>query len=163
VKNKQHKYKRRLIREKVLQVLFAYEMNNESIQFLIAEIFKKITNDSDRKFGNDLINKVKIHKEELDELIKGRVANWEMNRIALVDRILLRMGICEILYFPDIPPKVSINESIEIAKEYSTAGSAKFINGILDAILSNEKKSGKLNKQGRGLLEESITKHPDDK
>jgi N utilization substance protein B len=86
-----------------------------------------------------------------------------MNRIALIDRILLRIGICEILYFPDIPPKVSINESIEIAKEYSTGGSAKFINGILDAVLTNEKKSGKLNKIGRGLVEDSITKLPEDK
>ena len=66
------------------------------------------------------------------------------------------------LYFSDIPPKVSINESIEIAKEYSTAGSSKFINGILDAILSNEKKSGGIHKQGRGLIEESIIKNPED-
>jgi N utilization substance protein B len=80
-----------------------------------------------------------------------------MNRIALIDKILLRMGICEILHFPDIPPKVSINESIEIAKNFSTAGSAKFINGILDAILAEEKKTGKLNKSGRGLVEESIS------
>jgi transcription antitermination protein NusB len=163
VKNKKQKYKRRLIREKVLQVLFAYEMNNESLQFLIDEIFEGVTNDSDLKFGNELINKTRIHKDELDEMIKKRVANWEMSRIALIDRILLQIGICEILYFPDIPPKVSINESIEIAKEFSTAGSAKFINGILDAILSEERKSGKLNKQGRGLLEDSITKNPDNK
>ena len=65
-----------------------------------------------------------------------------MNRIALIDRMLLRMAICELLYFPDIPPKVSINEAIEIAKEFSTAGSGKFINGILDAILSEEKSAG---------------------
>jgi len=86
-----------------------------------------------------------------------------MNRIALIDKLLLRMGICELLYFPDIPPKVSINESIEIAKDFSTAGSGKFINGILDAILSDEKKSGKLNKTGRGLVEESIHKSGDEK
>ena len=66
------------------------------------------------------------------------------------------------LYFPDIPPKVSINESIEIAKEYSTAGSSKFINGVLDAILSHEKRSGKINKEGRGLIEESNIKNPKD-
>lgn len=72
--------------------------------------------------------------EALDMRIVGRVTNWEMNRIALIDKILLRIGICELLFFPDIPPKVSINESIEIAKDFSTAGSAKFINGILDGI-----------------------------
>lgn len=156
------KYKRRLAREKVLQVLFAYEMNNESLQFLIDEIFVGISSEPDKQFGIDLINKVNSNKKKLDELIQERVANWEMNRIALIDRILLRMGICEILFFPDIPPKVSINESIEISKEYSTAGSAKFINGILDAILAEERKSGRLNKKGRGLVEESISKSPED-
>lgn len=163
IKKMKQKSKRRLIREKVLQVLFAYEMNNESLQFLIDEIFKEIENDADLQFGNELINKILTHKDELDEMIKVRVANWEMSRIALIDKILLRIGICEMLYFPDIPPKVSINESIEIAKEYSTAGSAKFINGILDVILSNQRKSGKLKKEGRGLVEESITKNSDDK
>ena len=83
-----------------------------------------------------------------------------MNRIALIDKILLRMGICELLYFPDIPPKVSINEVIEIAKVFSTAGSGKFINGILDAILSELKTTGNLKKTGRGLMEESIRQSP---
>ena len=157
------KFKRRIIREKVLQVLFANEMNKGSLEILMNDILKSISNQSDREFANDLINKILLHADELDDKIKERVKNWEMNRIALIDRILLRMGVCEMLYFPDIPPKVSINESIEIAKEYSTAGSSKFINGILDAILSNEKKSGRIHKQGRGLIEESIIKNRDDK
>lgn len=157
------KFKRRIIREKVLQVLFANEMNEGSLKFLMDDILKSISNQPDREFANDLINKILLHADELDDKIKERVKNWEMNRIALIDRILLRMGVCEMLYFPDIPPKVSINESIEIAKEYSTAGSSKFINGILDAILSNEKKSGRIHKQGRGLIEESIIKNRDDK
>lgn len=157
------KFKRRIIREKVLQVLFANEMNKGSLKLLMDDILISISIQTDRDFANDLINKILLHADELDDKIRERVDNWEMNRIALIDRILLRMGICEILYFPDIPPKVSINESIEIAKDYSTAGSGKFINGILDAILSNEKKSGRIHKQGRGLIEESITKSPEDK
>ncbi len=157
------KFKRRIIREKVLQVLFANEMNKGSLEFLTDDILKSISNHPDREFANELIKKILLHADELDDKIKERVKNWEMNRIALIDRILLRMGVCEMLYFPDIPPKVSINESIEIAKEYSTAGSSKFINGILDAILSNEKKSGRIHKQGRGLIEESIIKNPDNK
>lgn len=156
------KFKRRIIREKVLQVLFANEMNKGSLKFLMDDILKSISNQPDKEFANDLINKILLHADELDDKIKERVKNWELNRIALIDRILLRMGICEMLYFPDIPTKVSINESIEIAKEYSTAGSSKFINGILDAILSNEKKSGRIYKQGRGLIEESIIKKPED-
>ena len=151
------KSKRRIVREKVLQILYAYEMNNDSLQFLSMEILNEITDTSDKNFAHELIRKVRENVDDLDDRITHRVNNWEMNRIALIDKILLRMGICEILFFPDIPPKVSINESIEIAKDYSTAGSAKFINGILDAVLADEKKRGKLNKTGRGLVEESIS------
>ncbi len=151
-------FKRRLVREKVLQILYAYTMNKESLDALIDGILTDLTDKTDKEFANDLVHRVLIHKDELDKKIKERVDNWEMNRIALIDKILLRMGICELLYFPDIPPKVSINEAIEIAKIYSTAGSGKFINGILDAILSELKDSAQLNKTGRGLMEESISK-----
>lgn len=151
-------FKRRIIREKVLQTLYAYEMNSENINSLKKDIFSEIEDETDRKFGEDLITRVILNKENLDKKIQERVSNWEMNRIALIDKILLRMAICELLFFPDIPPKVSINEAIEIAKEFSTAGSGKFINGILDAILIEEKKSGRLNKTGRGLVDETITK-----
>ena len=156
------KFRRRIIREKVLQVLFAYEMNQDSLKFSMDELLSDISNIADREFANSLIDRTRQHTNELDEMIKGRVSNWEINRIALIDRILIRIGICELLYFPDIPPKVSINESIEIAKEYSTAGSAKFINGILDAVLSREKKSGRLKKEGRGLVEGPTSKNSDE-
>ena len=151
------KSRRRIVREKVLQILYAYEMNNESLQQLPREILSDITDTTDKSFAEELIRQVITNVEDLDKRIIHRVTNWEMNRIALIDKILLRIGICELLYFPDIPPKVSINESIEIAKDYSTSGSAKFINGILDAVLAEEKKKGKLNKSGRGLVEESIS------
>lgn len=149
-------YKRRFVRERVLQILYAYEMNRDSLQALLDGTLADITEKAEIDFANDLVNRIIIRKNELDENISRRVNNWEMSRIALIDKILLRMGICEILYFPDIPPKVSINEAIEIAKNYSTAGSGKFINGILDAILSDLKTEGKLNKTGRGLVEETI-------
>ncbi len=151
------KSKRRIVREKVLQILYAYELNNESLQALSVEILNDINDEADKTFAKELTRTVLANVEELDKRIIQRVDNWEMNRIALIDKILLRMGICELLYFPDIPPKVSMNESIEIAKDYSTAGSAKFINGILDAVLAEEKKEGKLNKTGRGLVDESIS------
>ncbi len=153
-------FKRRLVREQILQILYAYEMNKDSLSLLMNELNKQIDSASDKEFAEKLINGVIHHKTELDSLIKQRVDNWEMNRIAVIDKILLRMGLCELLYFPDIPPKVSINESIEIAKEFSTSGSGKFINGILDAILSSLKETGKLNKSGRGLVEESISRNP---
>lgn len=151
-------FRRRIIREKVLQLLYAFEMNNENKEFMIKEILSDVEENADKEFANNLINQVFLHENELDELIKGKVDNWDLSRIALIDRILLRMGICEIVYFSDIPPKVSINEAIEIAKVYSTSSSGKFINGILDAILSDLKLSDKLKKKGRGLMEESLPK-----
>lgn len=155
--------KRRLVRERVLQVLYSYEMNRDELQKNIDGIMIDVPDKQDKDFAKDLINRVIIHEKEFDEKIKERVANWEINRIALIDKLLLRIGLCELLYFPDIPPKVSINEAIEIAKEFSTAGSGKFINGILDAVLSEEKSKGTLNKKGRGLLEESLNKISQDK
>jgi transcription antitermination protein NusB len=154
-------FKRRIVREKVLQILYAYEINNENLQALMNSLLAEVSEDNDRKFGEDLVNRVLIQKKNLDERIQKRVSNWEMGRIALIDKILLRMAICELLFFPDIPPKVSINEAIEISKIYSTAGSGKFINGVLDTILSEEKLSGAMNKTGRGLVDETVIKsHP---
>ncbi len=153
-----HTFKRRRVRERVLQILYAYELNKESLTNLVNGILIDVPEEADKQFANNLINRVLIHQEDLDDEIKKRVDNWEMNRIALIDKILLRMGLCELIHFPDIPPKVSINEAIEIAKEYSTAGSGKFINGILDAVLSELKNSNKLDKTGRGLLQETINR-----
>ncbi|MBU0561106.1 MAG: transcription antitermination factor NusB [Bacteroidetes bacterium] len=154
------KSNRRVLREKALQVLYAFRMNNEGLEKIIAAMLIEIDNDTDKTFCRELILKVLANQKELEATVKEKVANWEMDRIAIIDKILLQIGIAEILYFPDIPPKVSINEAIEIAKDYSTANSGKFINGILDAILSDLKNSGKLNKVGRGLIEDSIPKKP---
>lgn len=154
------KTKRRIVRERVLQVLYAFRMNGENLDFLCDTILVDIKNSNDKKFAVDLINKVLANKDNLEEEIKNRVTNWDLNRIATMDRLLLKMGITEILHFPDIPPKVSINEVIEIAKEYSTLNSGKFINGILDAFFSDLKNTGHLKKSGRGLIEESIPKKP---
>ncbi|OGU55573.1 MAG: transcription antitermination factor NusB [Ignavibacteria bacterium RBG_13_36_8] len=152
------KFNRRILRERALQVLYAYEMQNDDLQRLITESLAELDECMDKEFCVQLIKKVISIKDEIDENIKERVNNWEMKRIALIDKILLRIGITELLYFPDIPPKVSINEVIEIAKNYSTSNSGKFINGILDAILTDLKKSGKLKKTGRGLIEETLPK-----
>lgn len=156
----EQKFRRRIVRERVLQILYAFELNSDSLQLLTEGILSDLNDPVDKKFANDLVNRVITNRKELDLKIKERVDNWEMGRIALIDKLLLRMGICELFYFPDIPPKVSINECIEVAKIYSTAGSGKFINGILDAILNELKQDGKLKKSGRGLVEETISKQP---
>lgn len=149
-------FSRRLIREKALQILYAYELNNEGLEALIAGVFADIDEEQLRSFGRDLVNKVLIHKTQLDDEIALRATNWELKRIALIDKILMRMGICEFIYFPDIPPKVTINEAIEIAKTFSTLSSSKFINGILDRALEDFKNNNSLNKSGRGLLDEKL-------
>ena len=145
-------YKRRAVREKVLQALYAYELSKESIERIIDEVVT-LSQAEARTFAERLIHAVVDHQEEIDSTIKRKVTNWEFNRIAVVDRVLLRIGICEFLYFEDIPPKVSINEAIEIAKRFSTEKSGQFINGVLDSILADLKTDGRLKKTGRGLIE----------
>ena len=152
------KNKRRSVREKALQLLYANEMNKDRIELLTEALLSDIESPADRLFCKELFAKVTRYTPDLDKMIKERVDNWEMDRIALIDKLLLRIGITEILFFPDIPPKVSINEVIEIAKDFSTSKSGKFINGILDAILNELKTDGKLNKFGRGLVEITPTK-----
>ncbi len=151
-------FKRRQIREKALQVLYAFEMNNEELQKHIDEIFQDLSDNSDKEFGMNLIFNVVSNRKKCDNLIEDKLSNWEMDRIAMIDKILLRMGICEFLFFADIPPKVTINEMIEISKKFSTEGSGKFLNGILDSILIQLKESGEIKKTGRGLLEDTINK-----
>jgi N utilization substance protein B len=155
VKSKK-KYNRRVLREKVLQILYAYEINRDGLENLIEGILADLTEEPDREFCRKLVNSVLGNQKVLDLKICDRVDNWELNRIAIIDKLLLRMGISELLYWPDIPPKVTINEVIEIAKDYSTNNSGKFINGILDTILDELKEKGILNKTGRGLLDDSI-------
>lgn len=87
-----------------------------------------------RKFANDLLRAVIEKREFCMELIKPKLKNWDADRIAVLDMILMQMGLCEFLYFETIPTKVTINEYIDLAKEYSTAQSGQFVNGILDSI-----------------------------
>ncbi len=152
------KFHRRIARERTLQILYAYELNSDNLIALEEGILADIKNENDRNFSIKLVSTVLKNKLILDEKIGQCINNWELDRVALIDKLLLRMGISELLFFSDIPPKVSINEVIEIAKNYSTASSGKFINGILDAILIDLRKSGELNKTGRGLVEQSISK-----
>lgn len=108
--------------------------------------------EDDKEFLIDLCRKTFLHHEEYNEEINDKTPNWDTERIAGIDLILIKMAMTEFLYFPSIPTKVSINEYIEIAKDYSTLKSSFFINGVLDKILKDFNKSNKLNKIGRGLL-----------
>ena len=98
-------------------------------------------------FAKDLLNSVLDKKEYCMEIIKPKLKNWDAERIAALDMILMRMGVCEILYFETIPPKVTINEYIDLAKEYSTEQSGHFVNGILDNIHKELLSQNKIHKK----------------
>jgi N utilization substance protein B len=106
----------------------------------------------DRYFVLDLFQKTITHQDEYLELIDKKTTNWDSDRIALMDVLLMQMAITELVHFKEIPVKVTINEYIEISKDYSTPKSNSFINGILDKILADLKKSKQVLKVGRGLL-----------
>ena len=142
-----------------MQALYAYELSHESLDVILETIVGTLKKEPEiYEIAKHLFLKVIETKDEIDMLITSRVANWEFGRLAVIDKIILRISLCELLYFDDIPPKVSINEAIEIARRYSTEKSDKFVNGVLDSILDDLKKSGRLKKTGRGLLE-TASKH----
>ena len=95
-------------------------------------------------FAKNLLQTFEDKKDYVSELIKARLKNWDPERIAVLDMILMQMGVCEFLYFPTIPPKVTINEYIDLAKDYSTAQSGQFVNGILDGIHKDLLKEDKI-------------------
>lgn len=148
---------RRKEREFALKVLYAREYNDTPIdqQF---NYLKQAEPDHATAFAKELINGCVEHKPELDELIVSSLKHWKFERVAVIDRILLRMALTEFLYFQDIPPEVTMDEAIEISKNYSTDRSNQFINGILDALLKKLKKEKKINKTGRGLISNIIEK-----
>ncbi len=103
-------------------------------------------------YGLELLYKISRLDEDLLEIIKPQLQNWEAERVAILDMIMLKMAICEFLHFPTIPTKVTINEYIDISKMYSTPKSKDFINGILDRLLKKMKNEGLIEKSGRGLI-----------
>ena len=151
--------KRRQLRELVMQALYAQEISKDPPQHIIDTLFTDVKpNDADHEFCVTLFLRTINNQADFDKKIKLKAEHWEFYRIALIDKILLRMALCEMLYFPDIPPKVSINEAIEIAKDYSTDSSGTFINGILDALLGEMKTGGMMKKSGRGLVDGTAKK-----
>ena len=144
---------------------------NDDVEFVISMIVKTIKrfnefsgsdqslmpmykDQEDHDFAKDLIRKTIINHNELRELIKVHSKNWDVDRIAFMDILMMQLAIAEFLYFPSIPTKVSMNEYIELSKFYSTEKSRNFINGILDKTLKDLKTSGKIEKAGRGLVGE---------
>ena len=124
-------------------------LDENKIRQFVVDVFK---NSDDKKFAVQLFRKTIIHSDEFDELIQKNVKNWELERIANMDQLLIKMALAEVISFQEMPIKVSFNEYIEISKYYSTEKSKVFINGILDKIVSQFKRDGKVKKVGRGLV-----------
>jgi N utilization substance protein B len=113
-------------------------------------------NEEDEEFVRILFRKAIMHSEKSSQLIDKNTTNWEVDRIARMDILVMQLAITEILEFPEIPVKVTLNEYIEIAKFYCTSKSSTFVNGILDNIVKEIRQDGLLNKTGRGLVGEKI-------
>lgn len=137
----------------VLQAMIAKTLKNFSGEVGDQKLAQISANwDEDREFILDLYQKTIAHNATFQELIGAKTQNWEADRIAMMDIILMKMALAELIYFTSIPIKVTINEYLELAKEFSTPKSNSFINGILDKILDELKEQGKIRKYGRGLL-----------
>lgn len=150
-------HNRREAREAALRSLYAVDVGGNKTQDATRNIIKVVLKDDTDaiKFAERLMLYTVDYTEDLDKIIDHHIKNWEVNRLAIVDKLILRMALTEFLHFPDIPTKVTINEAIELAKSYSTRKSGNFVNGILDAALGQLKKENKINKKGRGLIETS--------
>tara|TARA_Y100001970_G_scaffold293197_1_gene438445 strand:- start:3583 stop:4062 length:480 start_codon:yes stop_codon:yes gene_type:complete len=139
---------KRLARIIAVQAIYAHELYPN----ISDDIFNVIVNKDDEadwrplesvpsdnavKYGKELYKLVIKTKNEMDDLIKERSKNWSINRITLLDRLVLQMSLAEMLYRDDVPPKVSISEGVEIAKYFSTDESGRFVNGILDSVYND--------------------------
>lgn len=107
----------------------------------------------DRKFASELFAKTILHSAKYEEEIARRAQNWEIDRVAKMDIILMKMALCELTEFPNIPVKVTLDEYIELSKDYSSPQSKIFINGILDKVVADFRRENRIQKAGRGLVE----------
>lgn len=164
-------FKKIILKSPVVEQVFEekfinWQVDKEVLQAMIAKTFKNFASENplvnklaqltpdweeDRGFIIDLLDRTVAFDSEYQEYIAQKTKNWEADRIAMMDTLLMKMAITELVHFPSIPVKVTINEYIELAKEFSTPKSNSFINGILDKILADLRSAGKIRKTGRGL------------
>ena len=137
-----------------MQALYAYTLAGGNPAHTIDTVIKRrLGNDEPTlEFAVDLFQKCIDHESEAISIIQEHTRNWELDRIAVLDRLIIQMAIVEFLFLEDVPPKVTMNELIEIAKKYSTGRSGRFVNGILDAVLDSLMVEGRIKKSGRGLV-----------
>ena len=132
--------KRRAARELALKFLYQAEFNSNSPDSELNSFFERANvSEEIQDFTQALIKNIFFHKKEVDGLLKKISANWVPDRMAMIDKNILRLGICELLFDSTTPPKVVINEAVEIAKKFGTEESPDFINGILDKVYKDSK------------------------
>lgn len=138
--------KRTRARELVLQLLYQADLMNISAKDLMADFFGMVLKEGDdsqiEDFARQLINDIWDNISSIDKKISEYATNWQLSRMAIVDRNILRLGSYELLFRDDIPPKVTINEAVELAKKYGDLESGKFVNGVLDKINKTKNQSG---------------------
>ena len=136
--------RRRCAREWVLRALYAGEMTEGDSGNLLAELLEHDPpDDIDEPFASRLYEGVRLASSRFDGEIEAQLENWDLNRLALIDLLLLRMALVELDRFPDVPPSVTLNEIIELAKRYSGAESGGFVNGVLDGIMKQREDPGR--------------------
>jgi N utilization substance protein B len=130
--------KRHKAREYAFQILYRYDVGNEEPELVIKEIVegKKLSLEI-QTFLRQLVNTALKNLKEIDLILSKTLKHWSLERLTNVDRAILRLGSTELLYFKETPPKVAIDEAIELAKKYGTENSAGFVNGVLDAVYKN--------------------------
>lgn len=145
---------RRQVRERVLQALYAQELSGDEAGHVLATVVRPPFegDPTATRFAEALFIRALDVRDEADALIGRHAKNWDVGRLALMDRLVLRLAVAELLHFEDIPPKVTLNEALELAKAFSTEKSASFVNGVLDAVLRELREEGRLRKSGRGLV-----------
>lgn len=133
---------RRLARRLVLESLYRFDLVKDTPENVLEEILsRKDYIEEVKEYSRRLLRDTVAHLGEIDREIKDNLQAWKFERLSFLDKALLRLATCELLYYRDIPNKVSINEAVEIARFYGTEGAAKFINAVLDTILKSRSKS----------------------
>lgn len=131
--------KRTLARECALKILYKIEVGKDSVQESFDDFWsRQEALEEVRKFAEEIVKGVYENITRIDEIISKYAENWDIKRIAIIDKNIMRIGIFELLYMETIPAKVSINEAIDLAKRYGDVDSGKFVNGILDKIRKME-------------------------
>ncbi len=144
---------RRRARYAVLQSLYALMLSGDHQSHVCDTVLKPRLpcQEGAMHMGLELFSKVLMDEDILDQIISESANNWDLERILRIDLIILRMAVCEFLYFEQVPPKATMNEAIDLAKIFSTEESKDFVNGVLDSIAFKLRKQGRLVKNGMGL------------